>query len=229
MKTNKDNILSIIDILYHQYAINGRTYFQGFKNRWNAAFERAFSMEASYFSQNLDNVLAVEHTFEDFTFTLHFDQLKINEWYEKEMQRGSKTIFEPKKLKRSRTGVLTLDESICTYDPNLPEPALSEKNKNIIACAFPNLPNPTLRVVYGNKWVNSRFTPLRMRSLQLYLLNTDFVPAFLATPVEVCLYLFLMDCCIIKLNYKVVKDEELQKYLHIFRPSPMLKIKGIID
>jgi hypothetical protein len=55
------------------------------------------------------------------------------------------------------------------------------------------------------------------------------VPVFLGSPVEVCLYLFLMDCCIIKLNYKHVLDKDLQPLLHIFRPSPMLQIKGIIQ
>ena len=55
------------------------------------------------------------------------------------------------------------------------------------------------------------------------------LPVFLGSPVEVCLYLFLMDCCIIKLNYKHVLDKDLQPLLHIFRPSPMLQIKGIIQ
>ena len=49
-----------------------------------------------------------------------------------------------------------------------------------------------------------------------------------STPFEVCLYLFLMDYCIIKEDYQKVKDEELKPLLHIFQPSPMLKIKGLL-
>jgi hypothetical protein len=37
-----------------------------------------------------------------------------------------------------------------------------------------------------------------------------------------------MDCCIIKENYTKVKDADLKQFLHIFRPSPMLKIKGLL-
>ena len=64
--------------------------------------------------------------------------------------------------------------------------------------------------------------------LSVFLINTDYVPAFLATPFELCLYLFLMDYCIIKENYTKVKDEELKQFLHIFKTSPMLKIKGLL-
>ena len=37
-----------------------------------------------------------------------------------------------------------------------------------------------------------------------------------------------MDYCIIKEDYQKVKDEELKPLLHIFKPSPMLKIKGLL-
>ena len=37
-----------------------------------------------------------------------------------------------------------------------------------------------------------------------------------------------MDYCIIKENYRTVKDEDLRGFLHIFRPSPMLRIKGLL-
>ena len=47
-------------------------------------------------------------------------------------------------------------------------------------------------------------------------------------PFEICLYLFLMDICIIREDYQQVKDEELRNLLHLFRPSPMLKIKGLL-
>ena len=38
----------------------------------------------------------------------------------------------------------------------------------------------------------------------------------------------MMDYCIIKENYKKVKGDDLWQFLHIFRPSPMLKIKGLL-
>lgn len=228
MSTYRDEILGIVDKMCAQYAINSREYYQVFRKRWLKAFERAFAMNTSYLPDDPDAVLEMEHSFEDVCFTLHFDQVKLYDWFQKEAERRSKQVFQPKKLKRHMDGTLTYDESTCTYDPTLPEPALTDKMKNIIACALPGLPNPQLRVVYGNKWVRGRFNPFRMASLQLFLLNTDYVPAFLGSPVEVCLYLFLMDCCIIKLNYKAVADKDLQPLLHIFRPSPMLKIKGII-
>ena len=66
------------------------------------------------------------------------------------------------------------------------------------------------------------------RSLPLFLIQTDFVPAFLGSPFEVCLYLFLMDTCIIKEDHQKVKDEDLRKLLHIFKASPMLRIKGLL-
>ena len=95
------------------------------------------------------------------------------------------------------------------------------------AAALPELP-PRLRIVYGNKWVDGRFNAFMNTRLSLFLIETDYVPAFLATPFEVCLYLFMMDYCIIKENYSKVKDEDLRQFLHIFRPSPMLKIKGLL-
>ena len=108
-----------------------------------------------------------------------------------------------------------------------PETALPESDRNIMACAMPGLP-PELHIVYGNKWIARRLSPLLQRSLPLFLIQTDYVPAFLANPFEVCLYLFLMDYCIIKEDYQKVKDEDLKGFLHIFRPSPMLKIKGLL-
>ena len=111
--------------------------------------------------------------------------------------------------------------------PTLPEAALEERDRNILAAAFPGLP-PELYVVYGNKWVDRVVNPLRRSSVALFLIRTPFVPAFLLSPFEICLYLFLMDCCIIREDCQKVKDEELKPLLHIFQPSPMLKIKGLL-
>ena len=136
-------------------------------------------------------------------------------------------VFKAQKLKHSRQGTLSLHDSPCDFDPDLPETALTEDMRNIVAAALPELP-PRLRIVYGNKWVNGRFNAFMNTRLSLFLIETDYVPAFLATPFEVCLYLFMMDYCIIKENYKKVKDDDLWQFLHIFRPSPMLKIKGLV-
>ena len=37
-----------------------------------------------------------------------------------------------------------------------------------------------------------------------------------------------MDCCILKEDHEKVKDEELKPLRHIFQPSPMLRIKGLL-
>ena len=92
---------------------------------------------------------------------------------------------------------------------------------------MPELP-ARLQIVYGNKWVDGRFNSFLKTRLSVYLIDTDYVPAFLATPLEVCLYLFLMDYCIIKENYTKVKDEDLKQFLHIFKVSPMLRIKKLL-
>lgn len=226
-QTDQEMLFKAIDGMYHDSAIRDRSYFNDFRRRWERVIKRAMDSSESYLSENPDAVYTVQHTFGGFDLTLHFDQLKIGDWYERELKRKSKAIFVPKRLKRSRSGVLTLDSSVCNYEPKASEPLLGEKQKNIICCALPGFP-PPLQVVYGNKWVDGRFNPLRQTRLSLYFMNTDYVPAFLGSPLEVCLYLFLMDCCIIKENYSKVKDDELRKFLHIFRPSPMLKIKGLL-
>ena len=107
------------------------------------------------------------------------------------------------------------------------ESALEERDRNILAAAFPGIP-AELYVVYGNKWVDKKISPLSRSSVALFLIRTPFVPAFLLSPFEICLYLFLMDCCILREDYGKVRDEELKPLLHLFQPSPMLKIKGLL-
>ena len=88
----------------------------------------------------------MKHSYGGFDLTLHFDQLKMADWYEKELKRKSKAIFVPKRLKRSRSGVLSLEDSVCRYDPKAPEPALTDEVKNIIACALHRLDHDGDRV-----------------------------------------------------------------------------------
>lgn len=224
---DKQSILSSVEGIYQDSAIRARSFYPDFRRQWDAAFDRVLASDVSYMPENKAAVYTVVHSFGGFEFALHFDQLKIADWYQREVSRRSKQIFVPKRIKRSRNGTLSFHDSICTYDKDAPEPALDEGIRNIVACALPGLP-PELRIVYGNKWVDGKFNPLLKSSLSLFLINTDYVPAFLGSPVEVVLYLFMMDCCIIKEDHEKVKDDELQKLLHIFRPSPMLRIKGII-
>lgn len=225
--TNREILLEKIEGMYQDSTIRDRKYYPDFRRGWERVFNAALDSGESYLPDEAGAIFTVRHQYGGFDMALHFDQVKLADWYQHEMDRKSKVIFVPKRLKRSMSGVLRLEDSICHYDPHAPEPMLVEAQKNIICCALPGLP-PELQVIYGNRWVDSRFNAFRQRHLSLYFLNTDYVPAFLGSPVEVCVYLFLMDCCIIKENYTKVEDDELRKFLHIFRPSPMLKIKGLL-
>lgn len=210
---------------FQDTAIRDRSYYPDFRRQWEALLKKALNSDEQYFDPDSPSVLSVEQSFAGIDAVFHFDQLKIADWYRQDSSRKKRVVFKPKKLKHSRNGALSFHDSPCDYDPQLPESSITDKN--IIAAALPELP-PRLRIVYGNKWVNSRFNVLMNTRLSLFLIETDYVPAFLATPFEVCLYLFMMDYCIIKENYSKVEDKELRKFLHIFRPSPMLKIKGIL-
>ena len=210
---------------FQDTAIRDRSYYPDFRRQWEALLKKALNSDEQYFDPDSPSVLSVEQSFAGIDAVFHFDQLKIADWYRQDSSRKKRVVFKPKKLKHSRNGALSFHDSPCDYDPQLPESSITDKN--IIAAALPELP-PRLRIVYGNKWVNSRFNVFMNTRLSLFLIETDYVPAFLATPFEVCLYLFMMDYCIIKENYSKVEDKELRKFLHIFRPSPMLKIKGIL-
>lgn len=212
---------------FQDSAIRERSYYPDFRRQWESLFKSAMKMDEMYYDISAPSVLTVEQSFAGIDAVFHFDQLKIADWYRQDSSRKKRVVFQPKKLKHSRNGTLSYHDSPCDYDPELPETELTENMRNIIAAALPELP-PRLRIVYGNKWVKSRFNAFMNTRLSLFIIGTDYVPAFLASPFEVCLYLFMMDYCIIKENYSKVEDKELQKFLHIFRPSPMLKIKGIL-
>lgn len=212
---------------FQDSAIRQRSYYPDFRRQWEALLRAAMESAEVYFETDAPSILTVEHSFAGIDACFHFDQLKIADWYRQDSSRKKRVVFKAQKLKHSRQGGLSYHDSPCDYDPRLPEIALTEDKRNIIAAALPELP-PRLRIVYGNKWVDGRFNAFMNTRLSLFLIETDYVPAFLATPFEVCLYLFMMDYCIIKENYSKVKDEDLRQFLHIFRPSPMLKIKGLL-
>lgn len=220
-------LLKSIDACFVDPEILQREFFTEFSQAWHAIFKKAMHSEADYFDINADRCYTVHCDCAGISCDFHFDQMKIAEWYNKELKNRKKVVFAGKKLKRSRrTGQLMYEDVICEYEPDAEEPALNEQNRNIVACAIPGMP-PTVRIVYGNKFVNSRFNPLRTSTLGCFLIGTDYVPAFLGSAMEVAVYLFMMDVCIIKENYHKVKDKDLKGLLHAMRVSPMLRIKGL--
>ena len=193
---------------FQDNAIRSRSYYPEFRRRWEAVIRRAAESDEVYFDTASDSVFTVEHSFAGIETGFHFDQMKIAEWYQRDL-KDKHVVFKPQKLKHDKQGLHF------------------HENRNIIAAAMPELP-ARLQIVYGNKWVDGRFNAFLKTRLSVYLIDTDYVPAFLATPLEVCLYLFLMDYCIIKENYTKVKDETLKQFLHIFKASPMLRIKKLL-
>ena len=226
MNSNREAFQKL-EALYQDNAIRDRKFYPDFRRSWNALLEPAGESEEEYFSLDSDSVVVIRCDYGGLDFDFHLDQAKMADWYYQEVKRGKRVVFVPKRFKRSRSGQLSFHESVCRSHPEFPETTLPESDRNIMACAMPGLP-PDLHIVYGNKWIRKRLSPLLQSSLPLFLIQTDFVPAFLASSFEVCLYLFLMDTCIIKEDYQKVKDEDLRSLLHIFKPSPMLKIKGLL-
>ena len=222
---DNQKILQQVFDSFQDSAIRDRSYYPEFRRKWEAVLRRAAESEEVYFDPASDSVFTVEHSFAGIETGFHFDQTKIAEWYQKDL-KDKHIVFKPQKLKHDKQG-LHFHEYTCSYDPNVAEPTLSDENRNIIAAAIPELP-ARLQIVYGNKWVDGRFNAFLKTRLSIFLIDTDYVPAFLATPLEVCLYLFLMDYCIIKENYTKVKDEDLKQFLHIFKASPMLRIKKLL-
>lgn len=220
-------ILEAIENCFQDPDIRERSYYPEFRRSWDAAFKRAKGKEENYFDFSSPACCIMHNDFAGISFDFHIDQLKICEWYEKELKNRKKVVFFGKKLKRDKkSGNLMFHDAVCTYDPEAEETALEENMRNIIACALPCAP-AAMQIVYGNKWVEKRFNPLRRNTVDIFLIGTDYVPAFLGSAFEVVLYLFLMDYCIIKTNIGKVKDEDLKPLLHIMRPSPMLRIKGL--
>ncbi len=219
--------LQAVDGLCQDPAIRERSFYPAFRRQWEALLKKTAHSGETYFDAESPACIAIPCGFGGLDFTFHLDQSKMADWYYQEVKRKKRVVFEPKRFKRSFSGKLSFHESSCHYDPALPEPALEEKDRNILAAAFPGLP-PELYVVYGNKWVEKKISPLSRSSVSLFLIRTPFVPAFLLSPFEICLYLFLMDCCIIREDHDKVRDEDLKPLLHIFQPSPMLRIKGLL-
>lgn len=224
---NRELYKSVLNLL-QDYSVKDREYYSQFSEQWKWLFEKALERNKTYLPEDASAIFTVKHSFSGIDMSFHFDQPKMANWFEEDSKAKKRAAFIPKRLKRSKAGVLSFHDSICAYDPDAGELTLTKKMKNIFACSLPGLP-PALSVVYGNKWVDSMFNVFRQNSLPLYLVPPDYVPAFLGSDFEICLYLFMMDYCIIRENYKKVEDQELRQFLHIFRPSPMLLVKGLLS
>ncbi len=205
-----------------------REFYSDFSQRWNRLFQYTLQDKNVYFNTEDVSVVTVPCAMlQDYGMDFHISQYKIHEWFRKELLGKKKVVFEPKRFFRRMNGEIHYDGVPCIYNTKAEEPALTEDMRNIVACAFPSS-TPDLRIVFGNKWIRQKFNPFLTRRLSLYLIRTDYVPAFLADSFEVCVYLFLMDYCIIKEDCKKVKDKDLRNLLHIFRPSPMLRVKRLL-
>lgn len=224
---NKQEQFDKLMNIFTDSEIRERSYYPRFRLEWEKLLKSAFENDREYFPADAPTVCTVEHSFLGADVSFHFDRRKMADWYAQELGKRKHIVFQPKRLKR-RDGKLFFHDIPCLYDPKADESSLSEEERNIIAVALPQLP-PKLQIVYGNRWVEGRFNALLKTRLSIFLADTDYVPAFLASDSEICSYLFLMDCCIIKENFSKVKDEQLEQYLHIFKGSPMLRIKGLLD
>ena len=91
-------LMDAIDMCLKDPEIIDRSFFPEFSQAWNAIFERARQSKASYFDIASDSCYTVHCDFMELSFDFHFDQLKMAEWYEKELKNRKKVVFSGKKL-----------------------------------------------------------------------------------------------------------------------------------
>lgn len=202
-------------------------FSQEFCERWRRTLRAAARENRALPPKDPNAVLAVPHTFREVALTLHFDQQKMWDWFLQDSRLPQHRIFVPCKLTRNSEGCLGVGDSTCCYDAAAPEPAVPPQGKEIFAAPLPGLP-PSLRVVYGNARVEQNFHGFRNRTLSVYLVQAEFVPAFLCNTFEMCAYLFWMDCCILSANRIKVRDKDLKPLLHIFRESSVLTLNHLL-
>ena len=156
---------------FQDNAIRSRSYYPEFRRRWEAVIRRAAESNEVYFDPASDSGFAGEHTCAGIETGFHFDQMKIAEWYQRDL-KDKHVVFKPQKMKHDKQG-LHFHEYTCSYDPNAAEPALNDENRNIIAAAMPELP-ARLQIVYGNKWVDGRFNAFLSPRFSRHLLKSVF-------------------------------------------------------
>ena len=206
--------------------LKGCSFANEWRNEWRRVLRSAARSPQSYPPARDEAVFPLEHTFQDTSVTFHFDQDKLWDWFQRDGKLDQRRVFLPRELTRNIEGNVGIRDSQLTWDDALEEPTVSPDGKEIFVASLPGFP-PPLRVVYGNRRVEGRFTGLKKRKLPIFLIQADFVPAFLGDSFEAALYLFWMDVCIMMENRVKLKDKDLQPLLHIFRESSMLTIKGL--
>ena len=132
--------LQAIEALCQDPAIRERQFYPEFRRCWDTLLKKASHSSVSYFDLDSPAVITIPCTFGGLAFDFHLDQSKMADWYYKEVKSRKRVVFEPKRFKRSFSGKLSYHESVCHYDRTLPESALEEKDRNILAAAFPGLP-----------------------------------------------------------------------------------------
>lgn len=209
-------------------------WFQGcsFSNEWRNEWKRVLRSAARkpepYPPQRPGAVMALEHEFRGTPFVFHLDRDKLWDWFGQDGRLKERRIFLARELTKNTNGELGIKDSPLTWDPELAEPMVDPEGKEIFAVSLPGVP-PPLRVVYGNQRVDHCFGGWRKNKLPIYLVQAEFTPAFLADSFEVALYLFWMDVCIFSENRLKLKEKDLKPLLHIFRPSSMLTVKGLLE
>jgi hypothetical protein len=210
--------------LFRAEWLKRRSFSAEFQNAWHQLLRTNVRADRSYLPENTDSVFPVAHTFEGGSITFHFDQGKLADWFQQDSKGKAHRVFLPQDLRREPEGIF-YKTSPFHYDPQASEPSVPE-GKLVLVCSLPGFP-PPLQAVYGNRNVERSFRGLGKRKLLTFLIPAEFTPAFLCTSFEVCLYLFWMDCCILKENQEKLSDADIQPLLHIFRPSSMLTIRGL--
>lgn len=206
--------------------LKGCSFANEWRNEWRRILRAAVRSPQSYPPQNPTAVFSVAHTFHDSPFNFHFDLEKVWDWFRRDSALPERRVFLRRELTRNLEGEVGIRESQLTWNPAAAEPELGDRGQEILVCSLPGTP-PPLRVIAGNRRVESSFTGFKKRKLPICLVQAEFTPAFLADSFEVALYLFWMDVCILMENRVKLKDKDLQPLLHVFRPSSMLTIKGL--
>ena len=206
--------------------LKGCSFANEWRNEWRRVLRSAVRSPQSYPAARDEAVFPLEHTFQDTSVTFHFDQDKLWDWFQRDGKLKERRVFLPRELTRNLEGCVGIRDSQLTWDEALDEPTVSPEGQEILVASLPGFP-PPLRVVYGNRRVEGCFTGFKKRKLPIFLIQADFVPAFLGDSFEVALYLFWMDVCIMMENRVKLKDKDLQPLLHIFRETSMLTIKNL--
>ena len=82
-------LLDSIEACFQDPEIRERSFYPEFRQAWNSVFKRAQQNQTDYFDIESDSCYTVRCEFEGLCQDFHFDQLKMAEWYEKELKKVS--------------------------------------------------------------------------------------------------------------------------------------------